>query len=259
MPSYVLKNICNCDTTQQMRTLEIRNSDAVRLAMYSDHEISTNEHLIYIEDLRSSEKAKVFLVLDEEGTAVGAASLSSIDAANKRCDWAFYLSPEARGGLGSAIEITMIDHVFQTLAFEKLNCEVLETNPRVVEMHERFGFQKEGFRPNNIAKGAQRIGVHYMGLSASDWRANRSDRIAKLNLPDGISITFEDTPTEALTFIDSIQKARARNNVNWMALLRLSVEKHPHLSKPIIAEIMKIDAEINELTQGLVSDVRKNL
>ena len=50
-----------------------------------------------------------------------------------------------------------------------------------------------------------------------------------------------------------IENARAKNNVNWMALLRLSVELNPNISKPIIFEILRLDTEISNLTKKLVS------
>ena len=89
---------------------------------------------------------------------------------HKKCDWAFYLDIEERGGVGSALELFMIDYVFGALGIEKLNCEVLESNQLVVEMHKKFGFCEEGFRRQNIKKNGSRIGVHLLGLVKSDWQ-----------------------------------------------------------------------------------------
>ncbi|MFZ1813416.1 MAG: UDP-4-amino-4,6-dideoxy-N-acetyl-beta-L-altrosamine N-acetyltransferase [Rhizobiaceae bacterium] len=254
MRKYLLKNICYCTTEQKMDVLAIRNSDAVRKAMYNEHQIGLNEHLGWIEKLLTDRRQIVMAVLRDSETAVGVVSVNQIDMVHRKADWAFYLDAAERGGVGSALEIFMIEHVFNVLGLEKLNCEVLETNPGVVAMHLRFGFADEGFRKGNVEKDGKRIGVHFLGLEKSNWqqigdgiRVAVSERIADIE----ISLdTAASSPSQSV--IDEIQAARSKNNVNWMNLLRLSVERSPDQSLPIIREIMSMDAEINALTKRLV-------
>lgn len=252
---YTLKNVFYCSVEQKMDVLKIRNSDAVRKSMYSEHEIGVNEHLAWIERLGEDARQKVFVVLKDGEKAVGVVSVNQLDYTHKKTDWAFYLSEAERGGLGAALEIFMIDYVFNDLRFEKLNCEVLETNPRVVDMHKRFGFSEEGFREANIEKDGKRIGVHFLGLQKNVW-LNQKERLLKdlEGKVSGIELTLStEDASISQSVIDRIQAARAKNNVNWMNLLRLSVEKNPNQSLPIIEEIMRLDGEINDLTKKLVN------
>jgi UDP-4-amino-4,6-dideoxy-N-acetyl-beta-L-altrosamine N-acetyltransferase len=169
---YVLKNICNCTREQQLGVLDVRNQDSIRRSMYTEHKIGIDEHLNWISRLSTDEKQRVFAVLREE-RPVGIVSVNAIDALHRKTDWAFYLLESERGGLGATLEVTMINYVFQVLGFDKLNCEVLETNPNVVKMHLKFGFEQEGFRRSNVIKDGRRIGVHFLGLTREDWMSKR--------------------------------------------------------------------------------------
>lgn len=53
--------------------------------------------------------------------------------------------------------------------------------------------------------------------------------------------------------MDRIEAARTRNNLNWMGILRLVLEKSPDNAKAILSEIRCIDRDISELTQKLIT------
>ena len=106
----------------------------------------------------------------------------------------------------------------------------------------------------NIEKNGKRIGVHFLGLTKSDWLLNRTaifekykSVISKFSIHIEEEVKAEDSP------LTQIENARSKNNVNWMALLRLSIEQHPNIAKPIVAEILRLDTEISNLTKKLVS------
>lgn len=251
---FLLRDIVICTTEQQLQVLEIRNQKSIRQSMYMDHLIKTNEHLNWISCLADDKRQKVFVVLENGIKPVGVVSINAIDELHKKTDWAFYLDENERGGLGAALEFTMLNYVFEELNLKKLNCEVLETNPTVVRMHKKFGFCEEGFRRSNIEKDRSRVGVHFLGLTQEEWKNNKEtvhSAIAKII--DRFSISFDlESPSDDESLLTLIQKARAKNNVNWMALLRLSMEHHPHIAKPIISEILRLDMEISQLTKKLV-------
>ncbi len=53
--------------------------------------------------------------------------------------------------------------------------------------------------------------------------------------------------------IDQIQEIRARNNKNWMDLLRLAFMHAPEETLKILHKITECDSEITQLTQSLIS------
>ncbi len=175
----ILKEILKCSKTLQINVLSIRNEKNIRAAMYTDHEISEEEHFSWLENLKSDDRQKVFAVLGENDSPLGVVSVNDIDLKHSKADWAYYLSATERGGLGAALEWMLIEYVFDELKLEKLNCEVIDTNTAVVKMHCKFAFEKEGFRRSNIIKNSERIGVHFLGLTSEDWFAKREDIYAK--------------------------------------------------------------------------------
>ena len=60
--------------------------------------------------------------------------------------------------------------------------------------------------------------------------------------------------SEENEIINQIEKIRARNNKNWMNILRLAIQYAPEQTKDIIQDIGKCDAEINKLTKKLGGD-----
>ena len=171
----LLKPVTHCTKDQQARIREIRNQPGVRSSMYTEHIISTEEHLNWINRLLTDNKQMVYAILKEEQTPLGIVSVNAIDKLHKKADWAFYLDESIHGGgLGAAIEFHLIELVFNELGLEKLNCEVIETNQAVVKLHKKFLFVEEGYRRSNIEKEGKRIGVYFLGLTKEDWIRGRT-------------------------------------------------------------------------------------
>jgi UDP-4-amino-4,6-dideoxy-N-acetyl-beta-L-altrosamine N-acetyltransferase len=246
------------DSDSQLKIRQIRNEDSVRKAMYTDHLIGVNEHLGWINRLKQDDKQIVFAVVEKGRGPLGVVSLADIDRLHKKADWAYYLAATERGGLGSAVEFAFISFVFESLGIEKLNCEVIEGNCAVVKLHKRFMFKEEGFRESNIVKNGNRIGVHFLGLTKKTWEEGKGtiyEKHASVFAKFTISIAWTDPQrTDAKNVLDQIEAARAKNNLNWMSILRIALEKSPENAKAVVGEIKKLDQEISALTQKLVLD-----
>ena len=172
MSQIILREITKCTVEQKKAVREVRNQKSVRKSMYTEHEIPLKEHLAWVERLKHDKRQIVFVVLVNDLVS-GVVSVNAIDRLHLKSDWAFYLDASARGGLGAALEFSIIEFVFNDLGLEKLNCEVIETNEVVVKLHKKFGFAEEGFRRENIIKNEERMGVFFLGLTKNDWIKNR--------------------------------------------------------------------------------------
>ncbi|MCG6157322.1 UDP-4-amino-4,6-dideoxy-N-acetyl-beta-L-altrosamine N-acetyltransferase [Rubinisphaera margarita] len=248
--------IVSLEVEDQMKVRELRNEAEVRRWMFTDHEISVNEHLLWISRLKKDDSQIVFAVLNDDRQPLGVISVTKIDRANLRAERAYYLTASARGGLGSAIEYHFLNFIFETLQIEKLNCEVLEGNEVSLNMHHKFLFVDEGFRRSEIVKHGERLGVHFVGLTRDEWLAERDtvlersrEKIERFQVR--IEWNGEGENGVVPKAIDQIEAARARNNVNWMNIMRLALEKSPDIAVPIVSEIKKIDREISGLTEKL--------
>jgi UDP-4-amino-4,6-dideoxy-N-acetyl-beta-L-altrosamine N-acetyltransferase len=158
---------------------EVRNSLGVRQYMYNDNLISREEHSTWVESLRGNESSRVMVVLFR-GKTEGLVALHKINKTQKTADWAFYLSENVQGkGVGGVVEFKLIDMAFNEIGLEKLNCEVLMSNPKVIEMHQKFGFVLEGIRRANIVKESARMDVAMLGILREEWLEKRP-RFARL-------------------------------------------------------------------------------
>ncbi|MGC5703819.1 UDP-4-amino-4,6-dideoxy-N-acetyl-beta-L-altrosamine N-acetyltransferase [Pseudomonas sp. NFXW11] len=161
------------DSTIQAHIRTLRNQEDVRRYMYTSHKISEQEHANWLGSLPNNPRQQVFVALDQ-GQALGIASLNAINNRQKTADWAFYLDSKVQGkGLGSLLEFWMLDYAFNQAGLEKLNCEVLQTNPGVIRMHQKFGFEVEGIRRQNILKDGNRIDVVLLGITREEWQDKR--------------------------------------------------------------------------------------
>ena len=252
--------LTSLDVERQMVLRNIRNEEGVRKWMYTDHLIGVNEHLAWLAGLKQDNSQHVFAILGEFGAPLGVVSVSSIDFKNRKADWAYYLTESARGGLGAAIEYSFLNFAFDVLELEKLNCEVISGNNAVVKMHKKFLFSEEGLRKSNVIKSGLRNDVFLLGLQKTEWINGRSsvyDRYSEIIDKFLISFDFE-RPAPDVTPIDLIQSARAKNNLNWMSILRLALEKSPEVAPKIVGDIRRLDKEISALTDKLLDEMPMN-
>jgi len=164
----------------QERVRQLRNQPLVRRHMYTEHEISVEEHQHWLASLAGNARQAVFVVMVED-IPRGVVSLNAINPLHQCADWAFYLDSELQGkGLGSQVECWLLDHAFDDVRLAKLNCEVLATNPAVVRLHQKFGFSLEGVRRQNVFKEGERLDVILLGITAQEWHARRPQIVERL-------------------------------------------------------------------------------
>lgn len=156
------------------RVLTWRNQPEVAAFMYTDHQITEQEHARWLASALT-DQTKIYWIIELDDTPVGLANLYDISELHGRCYWAFYLADErVRGkGVGSTTERFVLHYVFETLGLEKLCCEVLATNEAVVRMHQRYGFQVDGKLRSHVVKSGDRIDVITMSLLRDEWAASR--------------------------------------------------------------------------------------
>jgi UDP-4-amino-4,6-dideoxy-N-acetyl-beta-L-altrosamine N-acetyltransferase len=165
------------DEIELMR--EWRNAPAVRANMYSQHEISREEHLTWWEKTRDRADRKYYM-FELAGIPTGISAFTGIDTQSQNSAWAFYASPTAPKGTGSKMEFLMLEHAFGAFQLHKLYCEVLAFNTPVINLHQKFGFKIEGvFREQHKLNG-DFIDTYRLGILATEWREQRQAMHKKL-------------------------------------------------------------------------------
>jgi UDP-4-amino-4,6-dideoxy-N-acetyl-beta-L-altrosamine N-acetyltransferase len=164
----------NDDLIEQVRIW--RNSKQVSQYMYTNHPISKEEHLNWLEKLKTSDSGKAWIIKYDQ-KSIGLAQLSNIDYINKTTEWGFYIADASiRGkGVGSAVLYKLIEHVFFEMKFDKMRTLVLTNNPVAISLYKKFGFIKEGKLEQKLKRNGKLIDVFIMSLSKENCQLNKSN------------------------------------------------------------------------------------
>lgn len=165
------ENILNVDESLQLEVMDWRNNENVRKNMFSDDLITKEQHVNWLKSLKTDKKNS-FYVIFYENEPVGVFSFNNMSKEHLVSSWGFYLRQDKKmPAISLLIEEKIINYYFNNLGYHKLNCEVLETNPKIIKLHKHFGFQEEGCRRENIIKDKKRINVILLGLRKQDWES----------------------------------------------------------------------------------------
>lgn len=149
---------------------EWRNSPEVSQYMYTGDIITKEQQANWFKKISKEETSKYWIIL-YDNKKMGMANLADIDRRNSKCFWGFYLGNlKIRGqGIGAKIEYNVLNYVFEELKLNKLCGEVFSFNEKVVQMHEKFGFRREGYLRSHIKKSNKFHDVVVIGLLSSEW------------------------------------------------------------------------------------------
>jgi UDP-4-amino-4,6-dideoxy-N-acetyl-beta-L-altrosamine N-acetyltransferase len=147
--------------------------------MYTQHEISQEEHLSWWSKTKARADQKYFMY-EVSGQPVGIAALTGIDVNSQNSTWAFYSSPTAPRGTGSKMEYLMLEHAFEDLKLHKLYCEVLAFNTAVIKLHQKFAFKVEGVFRGQYKRNDEFIDIYRLGIFDHEWQAHRQAMLEKL-------------------------------------------------------------------------------
>jgi len=252
-------NFRSVEGSDRENLLKWRNSSAVRPYMYNDAIIEKKDHNVWF-DKMLDDRSNQYWVVECCDNPVGVVCLNNIDSKNKSCEWAFYIFDEnMKGkGIGSAIENYVIWYVFEKLELEKLNCEVLDSNLFVIKMHEKFGFEKEGYFRSMIERDNKRLGVYRLSMLREDYLFKKSNPQQSLHR-DAMLYLLKDERIDSrlekdLKILDQIQQVRSENNVNWMDILRLGFKHAPSETRKLVNKVGKSDIRISSLLSKLVEN-----
>lgn len=174
----ILRNIAD-NELELMR--EWRNAPAVRVNMYSQHEISHEEHMTWWAKTKARADQKYFMY-EVAGEPTGIAAFTGIDIQSRTSAWAFYASPTAPRGTGSKMEFLMMEYAFGTLQLHKLFCEVLAFNTLVIKLHQKFGFKVEGIFREQHKVNDDFVDIYRLGILAAEWQEQRQAMCDKLTV-----------------------------------------------------------------------------
>jgi UDP-4-amino-4,6-dideoxy-N-acetyl-beta-L-altrosamine N-acetyltransferase len=158
-----------------------RNRPEVRNGMFPSKEISLEVHIAWLKaTLAAPSKLYSFFCYREK--PFGVVGFYAMDHEHSRGEWAFYMGGERDAlpkGAGVAMEYLAVDAYFAR-GLNRLSCQVLESNERVVRIHERFGFQHEGRLRQHVLKPDGRKDVICLSMLSTEWEALRAVRRSEI-------------------------------------------------------------------------------
>jgi UDP-4-amino-4,6-dideoxy-N-acetyl-beta-L-altrosamine N-acetyltransferase len=144
-----------------------RNHPDVRRYMYSQHEISLEEHARWF-SRASQDPGRHLLLFEIDRIPRGFFQTHQI-ASGGIAEWGFYAAPDAPKGAGRALGEAALQYAFETVGLHKLCGQALAHNERSIHFHLSLGFQREGFLRQQHFDGERYHDVMCFGLLASEW------------------------------------------------------------------------------------------
>lgn len=150
-----------------------RNDPSVYEFFYEYLPISLREQRAWFErQLSNSNELNFIVSANDSGTAIGTVSIYGIDRRNRKAEWGRLLigsKDHQSGGYGSEIEALILEYAFEHLNLHKLSCEVIEDNHKVISLHEKFGFQRDGTLRDHAFKGGKYISVVSLSMLENEY------------------------------------------------------------------------------------------
>lgn len=130
--------------------LEWRNSTNIKKYMYTQDDISLENHMKFIENLKNCED-KLYFLVKKDDDFIGV--IYFVNLIKYEVDFGLYANPMSKiAGIGRILEEISIDFAFNTLKVEKLKLEVFEDNIQVRNLHKKYKFREIGEKSVNNKK-----------------------------------------------------------------------------------------------------------
>jgi len=140
MEDIELINFTKLSLDAKKMILGWRNHPNVKKWMYSQNDISLDEHLNFIESLKVKADSKYFL-LKKKGELIGVIDFTSINYKKKEAEIGLYSNPELKGN-GKIILECIIDYGVNNLKLEKLFANLFIENKIAYGLYEKFSFKE---------------------------------------------------------------------------------------------------------------------
>lgn len=152
--------------------LQWRNHPEVRRFMFTQHEISPEEHSVWFAKSRYDVNRRL-LIVEDENNPIGYIQFNNASA-KATSDWGFYAKPNAPKGTGRKMGTIALDYAFDRLKLHKVCGQAIGSNKASIALHLGLGFTLE-----NVVSAFQMINktnqsLHCFGLLASEWAQKKT-------------------------------------------------------------------------------------
>ncbi|MEH6499794.1 MAG: UDP-4-amino-4,6-dideoxy-N-acetyl-beta-L-altrosamine N-acetyltransferase [Pseudoalteromonas distincta] len=147
-----------------------RNHDSVRKYMYTQHEISVEEHIAWFQRA-SVDQSRHLLIYERDGQPTGYLHFHEIGKGGV-AEWGCYVSPDALRGSGTDLGFRAVEHAFTVLKLHKLCGQALAYNQKSIDFQLRVGFSQEGRLRDQHFDGQAYHDIICFGLTEDQWKSS---------------------------------------------------------------------------------------
>ena len=142
MKEIKFENILKVNDEIKGKVRQWRNKEEIRKYMLSQHIITREEHLNWIESLKNRNDWKFWVVFVDE-LPIGSIYLQNIDYKKLTSEWGFYIGEDdfKDKGLGKYILLKLLELYFEEMKFEVLFTKVLSDNIAALNIYRKFKFK----------------------------------------------------------------------------------------------------------------------
>lgn len=170
-----LVNLKTVDFNLQLEVRNWRNAEHVAKYFQIPY-IDEETHKNWLNSLNEKSPKNIAFLIKVDDKFVGLVYFLKVDYINLTGEWGVFMKDENyQKGVGVYVEYRMHEIAFNELKLLKLNISVLENNPLVIQMHQKFGYTNEGVLRKNIIKNKARLDVFLLGLFNYEWIASRNN------------------------------------------------------------------------------------
>lgn len=139
-----LINFIDMSETEKQMVLEWRNNNTIRKWMFNQEPISLQDHLLFIETLKTIEDKQYFL-LKKGGEYIGVVDFIDIDSLHYSAECGLYANPLKKiDHAGKMLIEVAIRYAFKQLRMKRLLLEIFATNAKAIHLYTQYAFQKSG-------------------------------------------------------------------------------------------------------------------
>ena len=151
-----------------LMVLAWRNHADVRRYMFTQHEISLDEHRNWFAKA-IQDPSRCLLIAEQGKQAIGYAQFSKV-ADGSIADWGFYVRPGAPKKTGRKLGVMALNYAFGPLKLHKVCGQAIATNQASITFHQRLGFVLEGVLRDQQCIEGVRHSLHCFGLLSTEWQ-----------------------------------------------------------------------------------------
>lgn len=147
--------------------LKWRNHPGVRRCMFTQHEVTPEEHAQWFTRLcHDDTQSSLIFVIDD--IPLGYVNFKKT-VALAVADWGFYIAPDAPKGTGRQLGTAVLNYAFRQMKLHKVCAQVLGYNENSKNFHLSLGFKREGVLKQQYFDGEDYHDVECFGLLSNEW------------------------------------------------------------------------------------------